>query len=228
MIPALAPLFTGPLAPYADALGLAPQDAGSEPATALLDPEMLNRRLDQFARRFTQPERRAVASLWAKHHFSNVLTPVIAANLMLGRDLPVALAETRLIADAGGATRTLILPHAGTPVSTGAERFRPLMEGHLRPLITAVAKTSGVGPKVLWSNFGNLFENIVHTATQMKLPAAQDGLALMAARRLPDGTANPLFEPIRRTAEGRTRRVCCVRYLMAELDYCTTCPLERP
>ncbi|MGU3494791.1 siderophore-iron reductase FhuF [Xanthobacteraceae bacterium A53D] len=226
MIPELAPLFAGDLAPYAAALTLTDEGRPSDPGTALLDPAFLDARLTLFARRFAVPERRAVASLWAKHHFSNVLTPVLGANLALGRALPVALADIRHMANDGGATCTLVLPHAGTPACGGVERFLPLMDGHLRPLIAALAKTSGLAPKVLWSNFGNLFENVVHAIAGMGIPAAADGTALMAARRLPDGTPNPLFEPVRRTAEGRIRRVCCLRYLMAELDYCSTCPLE--
>lgn len=225
MIPQLAPLFTGELAPFADSLHLEDVD-GAEAGTNLLSPAHLEARLSAFGRRWPAPDRRAVASVWAKHHFSNVLTPVLAANLLMGRDLPVRLAQIRTLTAGDGATIGLVLPHLGGPVEAGIARFMPLLDGHLRPLISALAGLVRIGPKVLWSNFGNQFEALIQQATAMGVPAAADGHALMAARRLPDGSPNPLFEPIRYHEGQRIRRVCCLRYLIPELDYCSTCPLE--
>ncbi|HDZ38600.1 MAG TPA: hypothetical protein ENH62_09990 [Marinobacter sp.] len=48
-----------------------------------------------------------------------------------------------------------------------------------------------------------------------------------------DGRRNPLFQPVNyliaTTGEGhdRRRRLCCIRYLIPELDYCSNCPLIR-
>ncbi|WP_332119516.1 siderophore-iron reductase FhuF [Azorhizobium caulinodans] len=225
MIPELAPLFTGELAPYAHALRLEPTD-GVEAGASLLASHSLETRLAAFSRRWAEPDRRAVASVWVKHHFSNVLTPVIAANLLLGRDLPVNLAEVGILTSDDGTTAALILPHLGGRAEAGTGRFLSLIEGHLRPLIGAVAQHVRIAPKVLWSNFGNQFEALIRQASDMGMPAAADGEALMAARRLPDGAPNPLFAPIRYEEGRRLRRVCCLRYLIPELDYCDTCPLE--
>lgn len=225
MIPELAPLFTGELAPFANALRLGPAD-GAEAGTDLLSPEILDARLHAFARRWPAPDRRAVASVWAKHHFSNVLTPVIAASLLMGRDLPVGLTDIQTLTAGDGTTTALILPHLGGRADAGMGRFLPLIDGHLRPLIDALARNVRVAPKVIWSNFGNQFEALIRQGDTMGVAAAADGDALMAVRRLPDGAPNPLFEPIRYGEGRRVRRVCCLRYLIQELDYCGTCPLD--
>lgn len=227
MIAELAPLFAGPLAPYARALRTQTDDAAARPGSDLTDPAHLDGWLATFARRFAQPERRAVASLWLKHHVSAVLTPVLAANLLLGRQMPVALEEIRFIPGPEGVAEALVLPHAGTAVSRADPfaRFQPLLEGHLAPLIKATARTSGIAPKVLWGNVGNWFDLLATEAQAMRADGAGDARALLDQERAPNGARNPLFAAVRHTREGRRRKVCCLRYLIAELDLCDTCPL---
>lgn len=229
MIAALAPLFRGPLAPYAEALRLH-ADAAARPGSDLSDPDFLAAQMALFSRRFAQPERRAVASLWMKHHVSAMLTPVLAANLLLGRQMPVALEEIDILPGPEGIAAALILRHDGTPVSRADPfaRFSPLLEGHVAPLVKAVAKASGIAPKVLWSNVGNWFDGLTGEAEAMGAEGAGDARALLALERAPTGTRNPLFAAVRHTPEGRKRRVCCLRYLIPELDLCDTCPLPDP
>ncbi|MDE1571166.1 siderophore-iron reductase FhuF [Aquabacter sediminis] len=229
MIAALAPLFRGPLAPYAEALRLE-TDSAAHPGSVLSDPPFLTAQTRLFARRFAQPERRAVASLWMKHHVSAVLTPVLAANLLLGRQMPVALEEIQVLPGPDGIAKALILRHPGTPISRDDPhaRFAPLLEGHVAPLVKALAKASGIAPKVLWSNVGNWFDGLVGEAEAMGAEGVGEARALLALERAPDGTRNPLFAAVRHTREGRKRRVCCLRYLIPELDLCDTCPLPHP
>lgn len=229
MIAELAPLFRGPLAPYAEALRLE-ADGAVRPGTDLADPDALTCQMSLFARRFARPERRAVASLWMKHHVSTVLTPVLAANLLLGRQMPVALAEIDVLPGPEGIAHALILPHSGIPVgdTDPFARFSPVLEGHVAPMVKAMSKASGIAPKVLWSNVGNWFDGLALEAEAMGAAGAGHARALLALERAPDGTRNPLFAAVRHTPQGRKRRVCCLRYLIPELDLCGTCPLPHP
>ncbi|WP_092160080.1 (2Fe-2S)-binding protein [Bosea sp. CRIB-10] len=76
-----------------------------------------------------------------------------------------------------------------------------------------------------------MFDFIVRRVEQVvgARPPVADALTLMAARRLPDGRPNRLFDPVRypeyKDGPTRLRRVCCIRYLIPELGYCSTCPL---
>ena len=60
---------------------------------------------------------------------------------------------------------------------------------------------------------------------------AADGFAVLQSAKRPDGTRNPLYQPVRYIElEGaampwRQRRVCCIRYLLPELELCENCPL---
>ncbi len=229
MIAELAPLFAGPLAPYANALRLRGEEAAARPGSELIDPAHLDGQMALFARRFAQPERRAVASLWLKHHVSAVLTPVLAANLVLGRQMPVALEEIGFLPGPEGVAVALVLTHAGAAVDspTPFSRFAPLLDGHVAPLVKAVAKASGIAPKVLWSNVGNWFDVLAGEAQALGAEGAGDARALLAQERTPSGARNPLFAAIRHTPEGRKRKVCCLRYLIPELDLCDTCPLPQ-
>ena len=92
----------------------------------------------------------------------------------------------------------------------------------------AVAQASGLAPKVLWSNVGNWFDGLAGEAEAMGAAGAGDARALLGLERAPDGTRNPLFAAVRHTPKGRKRKVCCLRYLMPELDLCDTCPLPDP
>lgn len=229
MIAELAPLFAGPLAPYAEVLRT-DADAAARPGSDLTDPPFLTDQMRLFAQRFAQPERRAVASLWLKHHVSAVLTPVLAANLLLGRQMPVALEEIGFIPGPEGIAQALVLPHAGTAVSRTDpfSRFEPLLEGHIAPLVKAAARTGGLSPKVLWGNVGNWFDVLAGEAHAMGAEGASDARALLEQERAPHGTRNPLFAAVRHTAEGRKRKVCCLRTLIPDQDLCDTCPLPDP
>ncbi len=83
---------------------------------------------------------------------------------------------------------------------------------------------------MLWSNAGNIAENIVgECAAQLGAdhPGVVHGRALFAAKSLPDGRRNPLFEPVRyfpNRTPARRRRICCLRYRIAALPLCKTCP----
>lgn len=240
---ALNALFVGPLEGYRDRLVSAEDARPSLRGADLLDPAVLTGQLDRFARTFAEPEPRAVASIWAKQHFAMLVVPTLAASIVLDLVLPVALDTIAVIPDEGGLTRALKLhgdPAGDAGVRAPADRFGALIDGHLAPLIGALAAVSGVAPRVLWSNAGNIFEFVVRR-TEGLAPAGRTGHAAAAhvlTSRRRAGASNPLFEPIRYlsaagAADGpaprRTRKVCCLRYLIPDQNLCGACPLpERP
>jgi ferric iron reductase protein FhuF len=234
MIPAFAPLFSGDLAVYGERFALASESPPSSPGSDLVDVERLAELLSRFgSRRYPGGDRRAIASLWAKQHFATLLPPFLAIALIAGHEVDVHIDAIGCTFSDDGVTESIHLRDAGKPAAPAdaLQRFLPLMDGHLVPVITALAAASGVSRKVLWSNAGNMFDFIVRRiegAIGTRPPVA-DALALMAARRLPDGKPNPLFDPVRYPDDGegpkRLRRVCCIRYLISELGFCSTCPL---
>ncbi|SEM06603.1 siderophore-iron reductase FhuF [Halomonas daqiaonensis] len=231
----LAQLYVGPLQ------HLAPPTMGLEapdgvPAQALIDPAYLDTLLERFGAQYGHGDRRAVASLWSKWHFSALAAHGLAANLLLARDLPLGLDELHLQQSPEGQTIGYSLRHAGRPLAKldDLSRFATLLEGHLEPLIEALAAASGASPKVFWSNAGNYLEYFAGALKDH--PLASPGIAepareLMASRTLPGGGRNPLYRPVR-YVEGdiagnprRVRRLCCIRYLIDELGVCGNCPL---
>lgn len=234
MIPAFASLFSGDLAIYGDRFVLSADRAPSAPGRDLADAGRLSQLLSEFAAaRYPGGDRRAIASLWAKHHFAALLPPFLAIALIAERDVDLDLDAIGCSFAADGVTAQLHLRDTGRPASPADAfaRFTPLIDGHLEPLVKALAAAAGVSRKVLWSNAGNMFEFVVRRiahAIGERQPVA-DALTLMAAKYLPDGRPNPLYAPVRYEDRSgvseRIRRVCCIRYLIPDLGYCSTCPL---
>jgi ferric iron reductase protein FhuF len=231
---ALDALFRGPLEPYRERVVPHDDPRPSLAGTALIERHILNEHLTRFARTFPDPEPRAVASIWSKHHFAALIPPTLAAYIVLGRILPTALDVVGVVTGEDGRTAAFKLRDTGARSDSSALPFAALLEGHLTPLVTALADVSGLAPRVLWSNAGNVFDFVVRQAGMEPL-VDRAGLAaaerLLASRRLPSGDPNPLFEPVRIVTEGeqqrRRRRVCCLRYLHPTQSLCATCPLPR-
>lgn len=226
-------LYVGPMAALAPP-AIAPPPADALSAAALLDPGPLGEVLGRFAAQYGQGDRMAVASLWSKWHFSALLVPGLAANLLLERDLPLEPDTLHLSLAPEGHTERLWLAHEGRPLTrlSGPGRFATLT-GHLAELIDALAAYSGAAPRVFWSNAGNYFEYFTGTLAEhpMALPgAADEARDLLERRHTPDGRRNPLYRPVRYLATGgntpcRVRRLCCLRYRLPELELCSNCPL---
>lgn len=239
MIPALAPLFIDAFAEYRNALVLKDDPRPSIPLTQLLTPQCLDEQLKRFGEQYGSGDRRGLASMWSKYYFIRLIPPVVAASLILDWQVPLAVEHVDVVLDENAMPQAFKLAHVGghRARQTGDPfaRFDCLIEKHLRPMIEALAAHVRVSPKVLWSNAGNYFEWLLGVLAKA-LPHADltDGYALLAAPKKPDGTRNPLFQPVRyielsgQPEPKRQRRVCCVRYLVGELAYCGNCPLVTP
>ncbi|OCC00560.1 siderophore-iron reductase FhuF [Labrys sp. WJW] len=232
MTAVLASLFQGPLAFLADNLVLGDDARPFIPATALVEGADLTPLLVRFAGNYQKPEPIAVATLWSKWHFSILIPPVLAANIIADWGLPIGIGEIGVIPSEDGRTAALRLPHAGSRLTPSSvrERFAALVDGHLVPMVAAISRASALPQKVLWSNAGTIVE---HSLGELEafLDTGHAGIVqartLLATRRWDDGTSNPLFEPVRYSAErGRRRRICCLRYRMDDLKLCKTCPLD--
>ncbi|CUX06939.1 Ferric iron reductase [Agrobacterium fabacearum S56] len=233
MNPELAGLFRGDLAAIGAALVIKDHTRSFEPVADLMQPDRLSAILEKFSTCYQKPERRAVASQWSKIYFSKLIVPSVAASLMLDWRLPLDLDLTGITLDELCRPQAFCLTHAGSAITsqTAEERFSFVVDAHIAPVIGAVARVSGLSHKVLWSNAGNIIENVVsycEKSAPIKISVEQARM-LLGARRLSDGEPNPLFEPVRYPDIGgtriRKRRVCCIRYLTPSLDYCKTCPL---
>lgn len=234
MIEALAPLFIGDFASYRETLVLADDPRPSVPLAELLSPEGLPELLARFAPQQPGGDRRALVSEWSKHYFVKLIPPVVAAALVLNRRLPLHIDEIEVVLDARHMPQAFKLRDAGEPFTPGDafERFAHLHDDNLQPFIQALTSQVKIAPKVLWSNAGNYFEWLL-TALARLLPAPMlaDGFTLLQTAQRPDGRRNPLYQPVRYIElEGaampwRQRRVCCIRYLLPELELCENCPL---
>jgi ferric iron reductase protein FhuF len=242
MIPILAPLLVGDLAPYRDALMLADDPRPSRPIREWLAPAAFAGVLQAYGAPRTQDAQRGLASEWSKDYLRRLLPPVIAATLVLGHRLPLSLDTLELSLDDAGRPQAFRLPDAGSawaparvgPAEDPFRRFAPLIDDHLQPLVDALADHSRLSPRVYWSNAANYVEWLV-TAIAAKVPAAMvaDARAMLELRYRLDGRDNPFYRPVRYVDEGvgatagprRRRRVCCVRYLVPGTELCTNCPL---
>jgi len=232
----LDPLRAGPLAPYLQKLLPPGAECDAIPGTELLRPDVLTAAVARFGQRYAGgADRRAVASLWLKHHLAAWLVPGLALNLLRDHDLPLSLDDIGVVLAPEGHTAAIRLGGPGTRLEAGGlDRFATLTERHVAPLVAVLSCLTGTTPRVLWSNAGNVFENVVRQVGQLapNAPGLGDAGVFLNSRSLRDGAPNPLFQPIRYLPRNgtpvRTRRVCCLRYLIEELDYCSTCPLPRP
>ncbi len=241
-LPLLLELFPGPLRQYAEAVAAgppAPADIaiaalGSSPAGPLA------RALQLSAAHHGSIDSRVTGSVWARHGFSSLLPGVVAAAALAHHVLPLRDAAIR--ADRRGRAVTLLLPHGGEALHRAPphQRYGPLLDDLLAPLVQALAAASGASPRLLWANAGAVVAEVFRHAPallQPGLPAteatlAQDAAWLMDTRTRPDGRDNPLHAPMRAhrvTRDGTTttlwlRRLCCLRYRLHGFPLCGDCP----
>jgi ferric iron reductase protein FhuF len=233
MIAELAGLFRGDLAPVGAALVVNDHTRRFELVADLTQDDGMAAILQRFSTLYQHPEPRAVASQWSKIYFSKLIVPTVSASLMLDWRLPLDVDETGIVLDELGRPQAFYLagPGLAMPRETAEERFSFVTRTHIASVIDAIARVSGLSHKVLWSNAGNVVENVICYCERLapKHNSVEQARLHLATRRLSDGEMNPLFEPARYLmldgAKIRKRRVCCIRYLMPCLEYCKTCPI---
>lgn len=233
----LSTIFTGNLAHYRDKLVLPEDEREVVSGCDLLRPHVFDSVIARFGAQYPGGDRRAVVSLWSQWYFSTLLIPSVAAILLLDRILPLPIDGVGVVLDEEKHHPVAFrLPHSGhaAPRPDPFERFHALVRCHLAPLITAISRSSGLSPRLLWSNAGGYFEWTVRelASRDPATEAAAAGERFLQSRAWPDGWRNPLFEPVRYVDEEGERvcrrRICCLRYLLPGMNGCgNLCPLAR-
>lgn len=215
VVPVLQPLLDSPVAPYIDRLLLG--DAGdlrARPAADFLEPAVMAAAMRQFRPDDWSRDPKAVFSHWTQFYFLRLLPPALAANLLFRHNLPMALADVEVALDDHGLPAAFVLKHGGEPLGDDApvpERFLPLREGHLEPLIASWSRQARLSERVLWSNAGRYLDWI-----------------LSEFQRL--GQAERVWRPLQVWLQapydrlGWHRRICCLRDRLAGVAMCPDCP----
>lgn len=232
MIPAIASLLPSTLSHILEPLALEDDPSPAISGRELFDHRRIEEYLTNFGRNYTKPDLQAVATQWSKWHFSVALTPVLALNIAADWLLPFSIDDIGVVLSSDSRTKGLRLPGSGQKArfDNAHDRFSSIADDHLAPVVSALAQTSKLPSKVLWSNAGNVFESVIGECAAWlgeEHRAIRDARAFLASRTWPDGRRNDLFEPIRYAENGaRRRRICCLRYRMDSLPLCKSCPLD--
>lgn len=233
-----ATVFTGELRRFRDMLRVPGEDAGAIPAADLLRPAVLDEVLAPMLARHPDADERAVISMWSQWYFARLVIPATALAVRAHRILPLTLDEVEVVFDdEDGLPASFGLPRPG-PVRPDADvfmRFRPLLRGHVEPLVEALTDRSGLVRSLLWGNAGSYLDwtlSLLASETEGEEPRETPGSRLFGARRWPDGWRNPLSGAMRVVGKGgagtRRRRVCCLRHLIPQREGCgEACPLGK-
>lgn len=240
-IAALAPLFTGDFAHYRDVLVLPDDSRPSFPASDLVTAEGLESLLAHYRQFQPGDDRRALVSQWSRSYFLWLTVPTVAANLVLNRELPVALGTLEIVLNDEGLPEAFKIPHEGraypSPPRDPFERFSELLQANFMPLIEGLSREVRLSRRVLWNNAANYFEWLIGAMGRLPLADSmlEDGRQLIALKTGPDGKPNPMHGPVRYveratgTSPLRQRKHCCIRYRLPGLALCENCPhIDRP
>lgn len=231
---AIEALAKGDYAPVAGGL-VGPDDPRSAVlAAGLLDRDMQRAIHDRFARRFARFDRRATLSIWMKWHLNAVLPPLLLADVLLARRLPVALDRVTFIIADDARTAAMKCPHGGVVCDDidPFARFEELVFGHFAPLVALLAARSGLTRRVLWSNVGNTFEAMLRRIEKVSGRSERLVTAdrLLSTPRWPDGRPNPIYGAVHYAADDgcreRLRKVCCLQYRLPDRRFCKACPID--
>lgn len=235
MIPALAPLFQGGFSSYGRLLRLAGPNDAAIPLTDLFDAGRLRQSLYQFRPDLKGEDERALLSIWSKYYFLRLLPPVLAANLILQRELPLSVNVLAVEVDAQGLPGVFVLPDDGQQLVASAHplsRFEGIMRDNLQPVITAWQQALGLSTRVLWSNASRYIHWFTGELKGSGLPEMlwAPGQALLDQPIFENGDRNPLFGAYQDRMNANTgtvitvRRTCCIRFRLPDTALCEDCP----
>lgn len=233
MIPSLAPCFTGPFQWYKDGLALPGEHPTVVSGRDLLDGSIADELLRHYAKTYPGADHRAIVSMWTQWHFGVLIVPATAAILLLGRDLPLELDHVNIALNEEGRTAAIVLPDDdGAERARAANRFSPLFEGHVKPLVEHFADHFRLSRRLLWTNAATTFQWALEQAEALNPNQAitSEGRALLECRIDTKGRPNPMHGMVRYCEdEGKLtqmRKVCCLRYLLPGFEDCgSLCPL---
>ncbi|MEN2976480.1 siderophore-iron reductase FhuF (plasmid) [Tistrella bauzanensis] len=235
----LLPWLTGDYAGYAGVFAVhGTVDRG--PAVPLAEPAAIGAAVLGFAAPLGPARKVAAVSQWTKSYFGALILPAVAANLVLDVALPLDPQAMAMVLDGDGRPAGFDVAGDGLPLDAvarasdcGFVRHAALIDGHLAPMIAAFSAATGVPARMLWSNAADYLDRAARMLVPLarSLPgrqvAAEATAGLLSRADRPDGTPNLLHDPVRMVADLRTRKVCCLRYVMPGEAFCGSCPKRR-
>lgn len=199
-------------------------------AQSLLNDSQRKRIRDRFCQRFKIFDERAVHSIWMKWYLNAVLPPVLLADTLLNRSLPIRLPEVRFVIADDARIAAIAISNESTNTSgiDAFTRLSPLIFDHFAPLINILCARTDVTSRVYWSNVGNTYEAMLRriesiAGTSLRLTQAQQ---LLEIPFWPDGRPNPLASAVHYENGIRLRRICCLQYLLPDRRFCRACPID--
>lgn len=193
--------------------------------------------IDAARQFYSGDDQRALLSQWSKSYFRVVIAAAGVVALCARRPLRIALSDCVLRTCLGVPESIWITRDAvGARSDNPAYLYRSLCVEHLQPAIEILARAVAMAPRVLWSNAGNIFDQLFDIAAEsaeLSTNAVGDREWLFGDGEFFDtGFRNPLREPVRyltpRSAllpnPMRTRRQCCLRNRINGEALCAACP----
>lgn len=178
-------------------------------------------------------KRRARISMWSQWYFANLLPSWVIVSLTHNWQLPIRPEQLFLSLQEEGLPSQIYLQGQGQAFQARADepfyRFEEMIEQHLRPVCQALAAVSDLKPGIYWGNAAVRVNWGIQQAELLKIDT-REGKALIEARELSAGRKNPLFQPLRPEnpcdpTSTLYRRQCCLRYDLADVAMCPSCPL---
>ncbi|WP_213993704.1 siderophore-iron reductase FhuF [Sodalis sp. dw_96] len=176
-------------------------------------------------------DRAAVISIWSQWYFALLLAPWTRINMLYDWQLPFLPQSIRFTQSENAVPDRFILADIGraVPPCEGTARFEELIDRHLAPVCRTLSRLAGIKPGLFWNNAGIRLAHGVDMALQQGADITR-AVEFLAMRTLADGTPNRLYQPVREIPQPSgppkiIRRLCCLRYKLAGLEYCPGCPL---
>lgn len=198
-------------------------------ALDLCAPETAQAVIEPLLKIYEGEDPAAVISIWSQWYFALLLAPWARINMLYDWQLPFLPHDIRFTQSENAVPDRFILADHGCAAPTGPARFDALIHRHLAPVCQTFSRLAGIKPGLFWNNAGI---RLAHGFTMAQEQGADITRAddFLAARTLPDGAPNRLYQPIREIPQPSgppkiIRRLCCLRYKLAGLEYCPGCPL---
>ena len=223
-------LFHGPAAHLAQHFAVQPEAGTGISCAELTDPGSLKHLLDAYAyARFRGNDVRSVVSFWSQWYFGFLLPPLLLLANAAQSQVPSNLSSLRLTMNKNGRPDRFQLTDPTVPAAEDCGdvfgRLMPLIDDHLAPLVFSLSARSGVSAKVFWMNAAVVLDYTHHVLLDRK---GFDLTQITNSPLKPDGQRNPLFSPYRPSGSEatRTRRICCLRYRLDDVERCLDCSLK--
>ncbi|QNG19535.1 hypothetical protein G4H71_17215 [Rhodococcus triatomae] len=198
------------------------------PATDMLDPDWMRRRVEDTARRWGSDDARVNGTLWWYSASSTLVAERLAA-VLAGRPIPDPdMSPAQCFLRENGYLGGMLTTRTTTPAELGAR-----LTAALTPLIDVLAEVSGASPRALWAITTDSVANRSFDGS----PGDRDRASEVAEKVVADMRAAGAAAPMPRFVDihdrwGRiryTRRSsCCLIYETPGSGKCVSCPRQSP